>query len=137
VDAVEQAVNRLRILVRPTAPTASCPRCGSASARVHSRYRRSLADLAIAGRMVEIVVRARRWRCPDLECPAVTFAEQIDGLTGRHTRRTPPFRQALQHIGLALAGRAGARLADQLGLPTSRSSMLRIIRACPTQTRWT
>jgi transposase len=98
---------------------------------VHSRYRRSLADLALGGRMVETVVRARRWRCPDVQCPAVTFAEQIDGLTTRHTRRTPPFRQALQNIGLALAGRAGARLADRLGLPTSRSSMLRTVRALP------
>jgi transposase len=54
---------------------------------VHSRYRRSLADLAIGGRMVEIVVRVRRWRCTQQECPAVTFAEQVDGLT-THTTAT-------------------------------------------------
>jgi hypothetical protein len=42
----------------------------------------------------------------------VRFAEQIDGLTARRARRTPP----LTGIALALAGRAGARLAVLLGL---------------------
>jgi transposase len=37
----------------------------------------------------------------------------------------------LESIGLALAGRAGARLAGALGLPTSRSALLRLIRALP------
>jgi transposase len=37
----------------------------------------------------------------------------------------------LEAIGLALAGRAGARLAEVLGLPASRSTMLRLVRALP------
>lgn len=37
----------------------------------------------------------------------------------------------LEMIGLALAGRAGARLADTLGMIVSRDSMLRLIRALP------
>jgi Transposase len=37
----------------------------------------------------------------------------------------------LEAIGLALAGRAGARLAARLGLPVGRSSMLRLVRALP------
>jgi transposase len=37
----------------------------------------------------------------------------------------------LESIGLALAGRAGARLATALGLPATRSTLLRLIRALP------
>jgi hypothetical protein len=37
----------------------------------------------------------------------------------------------LESIGLALAGRAGARLATTLGLPATRSTLLRLIRALP------
>jgi transposase len=40
-------------------------------------------------------------------------------------------QRSLTSIGLALAGRAGARLAGLLGLVTSRSSVLRLIRALP------
>lgn len=35
----------------------------------------------------------------------------------------------LEAIGLALAGRAGARLARHLGLATSRDGLLRLVRA--------
>ena len=34
-------------------------------------------------------------------------------------------------IGLALAGRAGSRLATRVGVPVSRSTLLRVIRALP------
>ncbi|WZU35704.1 hypothetical protein Rruber_05217 (plasmid) [Rhodococcus ruber] len=36
-------------------------------------------------------------------------------------------------IGLAVAGRAGARLADRLGVPLGRDTVLRTVRAIPDQ----
>ncbi|MHA6632156.1 ISL3 family transposase [Pseudonocardia sichuanensis] len=116
---------------RPRAQQASCPRCQARSGRVHCRYERRLADAAIAGRPVEIELRVRRFVCENAECAARTFAEQVPGLTTRHARRSPLLRRMLESIGLALAGRAGARLAETLGLPVSRSTVLRLIRALP------
>jgi hypothetical protein len=92
---------------------------------------RRLADAAVAGQRVEIQLRVRRFFCANARCSARMFAEQIVGLTARHARRSPLLRQMLESIGLALAGRAGARLAGALGLPTSRSTLLRLIRALP------
>ncbi|MFC7535689.1 ISL3 family transposase [Actinoplanes sp. GCM10030250] len=109
----------------------ACPGCQAWSRRVHSRYVRRLADTAIGGRRVLISVRVRRFFCENGSCPARTFAEQIDGLTLPHARRSPPLRRTLEAIGLALCGRAGARLAMQLGLRVSRSSLLRLLRALP------
>lgn len=40
-------------------------------------------------------------------------------------------RSALARFGLALAGRAGARLADSLGVSVSRTSILRLVDALP------
>ena len=61
----------------------------------------------------------------------VTFAEQVKGLTSRYARRTGPLAAMLTAIAVALAGRAGARLAAALGLLASRSSLLRLIIALP------
>jgi hypothetical protein len=108
-----------------------CPNCGTVSARVHSRYWRQLADSAIAGRRLVIRLEVRRLFCPAQACETVTFAEQVRGLTSRYARRTPLLRGVLERIGLALAGRAGARLATALGVPVSRSSLLRLVRALP------
>jgi transposase len=116
---------------RVRAVTAECTRCGHTAARVHSNYRRHLADAPIGGRPVDIALQVRRFFCDNAGCRARTFAEQVPGLTAPRARRTGLLRTALETIGLTLAGRAGARLADKLGMPVSRDSLLRLVRALP------
>ncbi|WP_158694516.1 transposase [Streptomyces canus] len=77
--------------------------------------------------MVELQVR--RFRCHGPACPKTTFVEQVPGLTFRHRRRSQGLQAALQRVALMLAGRAGARLADAVASPVSRSTLLRLIRA--------
>jgi len=98
---------------------------------VHSRYRRRLADVALGGRRMVIVLSVRRLFCHNQACQRRTFAEQIPGLTIRYGRRTPLLRSLLEKLAVALAGRAGARLAGQLQAMTSRSTMLRLLMALP------
>ncbi|MEV8092545.1 transposase [Streptomyces nigra] len=59
------------------------------------------------------------------------FVEQIPGLTRRHSQRSERLRSSLTTIGLALAGRAGARIARVLGVSVSRSRVLRLVDALP------
>jgi transposase len=80
---------------------------------------------------VSIQLRVRRFFCINSDCPAKTFVEQVDGLTTRYARRTPVLRTMLAAIGLALAGRAGARMAAQLGVTAGRDTLLRLVRALP------
>jgi hypothetical protein len=122
------------IWASPQARQATCPSCGHPSTRVHSRYQRRLADAAIGGRRVVLRLRVRRFFCDHHGCRARTFTEQIPGLTSRYARRTPLLHKTLEAIGLTLAGRAGARLAHVLGVTTSRSTLLRLLRALPNPT---
>jgi hypothetical protein len=80
-----------------------------------------------------VVIRLAVWRffCEAPDCPAATFAEQVEGLTTRYARRTPPLAAMMTAAAVALAGRAGARLAALLGMLAGRSSMLRLITALP------
>jgi transposase len=131
VERVERTSAGVRIWACTRAETASCPSCGVLSGRVHSRYDRKLDDAPVAGRPVVLRLRVRRFFCDDQDCPVGTFAEQVDGLTVGHARRTPLSRKALERIGLALAGRAGALLTAGLGLPASRDTLLRLVHALP------
>ncbi len=131
VEKAELAGNCLWLWAHARTDSAACPRCGCSSGRVHSTYRRRLADAAIGGRRVRIRLGVRRFFCGNPDCPAVTFAEQADGLTSRRSRRTPPLARTLASIALALAGRAGSRLAGALDLAAGRSSMLRLVIAQP------
>jgi hypothetical protein len=131
VEAAELTGGRLCIWARARAGHGVCPRCGYPSGRVHSTDGRRLADAPVGGRRVVIRLAVRRFFCDNPGCPAVTFTEQIDGLTSRRARRTPPLRRMLAGIALALAGRAGSRLAGVLDLAVGRSSLLRLVMALP------
>ncbi|MET7782843.1 transposase family protein [Streptomyces sp. NPDC005388] len=119
------------VRARVSAEWAGCPACGAVSARVHSRYVRRLADGAVGGRPVVIELQVRRFRCRGRACSQATFAEQVNGLTFRHGRRSTGLQAVLERLAVMLAGRAGARLAHALAAGVSRSTLLRLIRRLP------
>jgi hypothetical protein len=125
-------VGRLvRIMATTRSSFAACPGCGSESRRVHSRYERRLLDTAAGGCEVVVCLAVRRFLCLAADCAKVTFAEQVDGLTSRHARRTPAVTAVLEAVALALGGRAGARLSGRLAAQVSRMTLLRLVRALP------
>jgi transposase len=123
--------DRVVLEARVRAATAACRRCGQLSGRVHGTYVRPLRDAAVGGVQVVVAVRVRRFRCGTADCPAVTFAEQVTGLTGPHSRFTPLLRELLTQIGLALAGHAGVRLAAAARVAVGRDTLLRLVKALP------
>ncbi|MFD7438364.1 ISL3 family transposase [Streptomyces sp. NPDC059861] len=112
VESMQDDGEVIRIGVRCRTTGARCPGCGSWSGRVHGTYLRFPADLPMSGRRVVLQLRVRRFTCKDVSCGQRTFVEQVAGLTRRYSQRTERMRSALAEVGLALAGRAGARLAD-------------------------
>ncbi|KAA0110058.1 ISL3 family transposase [Methylobacterium sp. P1-11] len=128
VDQVQPSPGRLVILARPSAATAACPTCGGASARLHSHYTRTLADLPWQGRHVRVAVRARRWRCPANDCPHRIFAERLPSVAMPWARLTGRLGDLQRHLGLALGGEGGARLSARLAIPTSGDTLLRLLR---------
>lgn len=129
VESIALDGDRVRVLARSCAASASCPYCGRASRRVHSRYQRRLADLPAHGRRVEMVIIARRFRCPHADCARRIFAERLDpGVTAAHGRRTSRLDGVVHHLGVALGGRPAQAIARRLQLPVSNDTLLRTVR---------
>ncbi|MEV4040417.1 ISL3 family transposase [Streptomyces umbrinus] len=131
VTSVEMHCAAIRIEARCTPTGAACPDCGYWTERVHSSYLRFPADLPTAGRRATVILRVRRFLCTGEACRRRTFVEQVPGLTRRHAQVTERLRQAMGAIGLALAGRAGTRLAQLMGIATSRTTLLRRVMDLP------
>ncbi|MFF3787250.1 transposase family protein [Streptomyces sp. NPDC001933] len=128
VDVNNEAI---RVKARCTAAGAGRPDCASRSSRIHSSYLRLPADVPSAGRRVVLSLQVRRFFCRNASCGRRTFVEQLPGLTRRHSRWTEGLRSTLAAVGLALAGRAGARMARAFGVSVSRSTILRLLDALP------
>ena len=78
-----------------------------------------------------VELQVRRFCCCQPACPKATFVEHVPGLTFRHGRRSQGLQASLLRVALMLAGRTGARPAEALAAPVSRSTSLRLIRAVP------
>lgn len=121
----------ITLFVASTRPIGECPDCGRPSARVHSRYVRTLADLPWHGVHVQLRWRSRKFFCDTPLCPQRIFTERLPQVALPHARKTQRMAVALTCIGFACGGEGGARLADRLGMPTSPDSLLRAIRRAP------
>ena len=128
---VEDLGDEVLIVARASIASAECRGCRTVSGKVHDRYRRRLHDLACGGRPVHVDLEVRRFRCGNPACEVATFAEQVPGLTSWYQRRTAGLRGLLEKVALALAGRAGSRLAAALGAIISRFTLIRLVRGLP------
>ncbi|MFE1788069.1 transposase family protein [Streptomyces sp. NPDC059525] len=131
VEGVTAAFGTVEVVARGRVAGSACPDCGRLSARVHDRYHHRLKDLPLAEQ--GFVIRLTVWRfiCGSADCPRRTFAEPFSQLASPHARFTTRLNHALERVGLALAGRADARLAAQLGFGAGRMSLLRRVMALP------
>ena len=130
LDQVELAGETIRVHARSCgAAAAACPRCGTISRHVHSRYWRQPADLPAHGRAVALILLVRRFRCRVAHCPARIFAERFSPVVaGPYARRTARLQGLVRHLGLALGGRPAQALAGRLLLPVSKDTFLRSVR---------
>jgi transposase len=125
----EQTAAALSLISRQPAP--ECPLCHVAATRLHSRYDRILADLPWAGWTVRLELGVRKLFCDNPDCGRRIFTERLPGVVAPWARRTLRLGKRLTTVAVALGGSAGARLSRELGIPASRNTLLRLIRAAP------
>jgi transposase len=121
--------NAITLVARTSSRVARCPACGTKSARVHSRYARTLADLPWQGIPVTVRLRVRRFFCDHKACTRAIFAERLPGLAAHYARRTERLESWFTHVSFALGGEAGSRLLKYLGVVVSGDTLLSHIRS--------
>ena len=84
--------------------------------QLHGRYQRLLTDGGVDGRGVRVRLAVRRFRCLASGRPTVPFTDQVEGLTRPYAGFAEAVEPTLVAIGMALAGRAGARPAARAEL---------------------
>ncbi len=115
--------------------TAACPQCGTAGSRVHSRYERTIADVAFGRRCLVLKLLVRKWLCPLASCSQCIFAERFPELVQRYARMTDRLIEALQVVGVTTNGADAAQIVSSLGMPTTAKTIIRRVLqlALPTE----
>lgn len=131
VDTIAVTPVGVQISAHTVASQTPCPRCQQGAGRMHSRYVRTVSDVPWQGQTVRWHICVRRFFCDHPSCPQRIFCERLPTVVKRKARRTVRLRTALEVMGFAMGGESGARVASQLGMPTSPDTLLRTIRQAP------
>jgi transposase len=131
VEQIQITEQGLVIDIKASHPTSCCPLCAHPSDSIKTHYRRVLRDAPCAGRQVQLVLAVRKFYCRNAYCPRKVFTERLPTFVEPWARMTIRCCQQITSIGLATCGKGGARLADRLGMPTTRPTILRRIMALP------
>jgi hypothetical protein len=125
LDSIELHDQTIIVHLHATAPTAACPHCGTAGSRVHSRYERTIADVAFGRRCLVLKLLVRKWICPEASCSQCIFAERFPELVQRYARMTDRLIEALQAVGVTTNGADAAQIVSSLGMPTTAKTIIR------------
>lgn len=131
LEEVTREGQTLFLTVRSSQSRGVCPDCAQESIKVHRRYTRSLADVSLMEYAVVLRVQVRRFFCSNAACARKTFAEPFAGLAVAHARRTNRQASRLRAIAKELGGRPAARESENVLMPVSRHTMLRLLRRFP------
>src|SRR2546430_7442975 len=126
---VDDAAAEITLHVTSTQASVPCPLCHVQTARVHSRYARTLADLPWSTYAVCLQLRVRKFFCDHPTCPRQIFTERLPTVAAPWARRTLRLAQLLLAYGIALGGRAEARLVAPPGRRRSPRPLVRRARA--------
>jgi transposase len=131
VEHIQITEDGLVIEVVTVHPTSCCPLCAETSDSIQSHYRRVLRDAPCAGRQVQLGLTVRKFYCRNPDCSRKVFTERLPTFVEPWARMTIRCCQQITSIGLATCGKGGARLADRLGIQTTRPTILRRIMDLP------
>jgi len=88
-----------------------------------------VTDLALSGRIVQLVVTVRRFCCDAVPVRAPNLHRALRRRrTGTNGATHDEARLYCPHLGLALGGRPAASFAKRLMLPVSKDTLLRVVR---------
>jgi hypothetical protein len=135
VEQVGESLDGLVVEAVSTCLPGRRPDCLWRARRVHSSYRRHLAERPLGSKRVVIRLQVRRYFCERRSCLRKTFVEQVGELTERYRGSSLGLKAWFRSIAVELGGRASERLCRELRVAAGRSQLLALLTAPPVPDR--
>ena len=97
----------------------------------HSYYSQKPQDLTWVGKEYRLVLSVRRFFCKEDSGPQKVFVERFGEVLPVYARKTGKMLRLIEILGFALGGKAGAWVAQQIGMEIGADTMVRILLKKP------
>jgi len=123
----ETSENILYIYCQRETETEECPNCGGTSGKIHSKYKREMADLPIMHYKVMLVIEVKKYICSNPECGQKRFSEQLP-FAGERSKRTKRLDEYIREIGLKNSSVEAEKIIRKTHCAISHKTILRLIK---------
>jgi len=129
ISAIEKTDNKLIVAACGLQEKAHCTDCQQVSTSFNGHYHRHPADLPCGGYAIQLNLSVPRFFCDNEACSRRTFSATFPNILRPYARCTDRLTSQQQHVAFAVGGEAGCRLLNNMSMPTSADTLIRLVRA--------
>jgi len=88
-----------------------CPLCRFTTTKIHSKYIRTLGDLPVSGKIVQLKLHVGKFFCENINCIRKIFTERFEHQLISYGKRFERLNEQLLSMGLELGGNVAHRIS--------------------------
>lgn len=104
-----------------------CPQCQVTSTHYHGTHRRTVQDLPILGKNVQLKITTHEYECLNSACSVSTFSETFVHFLDAHSRMTERCQSFICALALETSAEGCAKICHQMGLSISGDTVIRLL----------
>lgn len=120
----KESEEEIHIFIKSKSHTGTCPECGHEGG-IHSTYKRTIQRIPINGKTSYIHVTAYKYDCPNHECDAKVFMENLS-FAGSSQVRTTELTILILAVSIFLSNEGTSKVLGLLGIKASNDTIKRV-----------
>lgn len=125
-DIVETA-DRIIIRLKSVTNECRCPSCERILTDYHGTYERTVQDLPILGKNVQLLVNTREYKCLNEHCIVTTIVESYDGFLNTYSRMTERCADFICTLAMETSCEGSARICAKMNIKISGDTIIRLL----------
>lgn len=127
ITEITQTEKAMHIFLKSKTESCICPKCGHFTEQYHGTYIRTVQDLSILGKNVQLHIKAHEYDCINKECDAATIAESFHGFLNYYSRMTERCADFICSLALETSCEGCSRICKALGIKVSGDTVIRLL----------
>jgi len=118
-----------KIIIRLKSVTreCECPGCKTTLTEFHGTYVRSVQDLPILGKNVQLMVNIREYQCRNEQCEVTTVTESYNGFLNPYSRMTERCADFICMLAMETSCEGSARICKDMSINVSGDTIIRLL----------
>lgn len=128
ITKVTETSNQIIIEIKSQKHSHICRKCGEKMINYHATYKRSVQDLPILGKRVQLKITAYKYYCKNVECGVKSFTEDYGEFIGKSKRMTNRCEELVKVLAVETNCEGASRICKKIGITVSGDTIIGMLK---------